>query len=116
MQDRPYQQLYLDALNAAHCNLDQISQELTRLSTRKQLLQTAVKALASVINQGNSSDESLEEVAGDSLEHGSVTAISNPHSSDHVSAPTPSEFTRGSDSAEEAMQRRIDYALGRAVA
>ena len=64
MQDRPYQHAYLDALNAAHSDLEQISQELTRLLTRKQLLQTAIKSLASVINQGNDSDEFLEEVAG----------------------------------------------------
>jgi hypothetical protein len=132
MPEGRFQSSYGDALKSAISDLELISEEWKKLQTRGDILQSALDALAEVLQSeghpdgpGGGPDHDWQELPQqygtpiqDSpvsvLEHSAVPVLE--HSAVPVLEPCTVAFIRGSESEQDALQRRIRHALGQAVA
>jgi ABC-type transporter Mla subunit MlaD len=116
MYERPHQSAYCDALGTAHSELEEISETLKQLETRRGLLEKVIEALSPCVNTADAAVERGKQPMSASVESVVPAATQEQTSLHEVQESLPSTFAQGSHSPKDAMQRRIDYALGLAVA
>jgi len=116
MHDQAHLDAYVDAQNAAHSELEQLSEELTQLWIRKDLLEKAVETLAAFADREDRPAESFEHFSTPPVESSRIALVPDPPPSFQSVEPATPEFADRDESARDALQRRINSALGLAVA
>ena len=113
MQDLTHRSSYISGLSAAHSHLEQIPDEVKRLSTRRDCLRTALEDFT---NSGSRSDRRQAETASwNSDESPKSASISSSNAHRFLSHPLKADFVKGPGSAGEEINRRIHYALGLSI-
>ena len=126
MEHRAYLDAYLDAQNTAQSELEQVSEELNQLWIRKGQLERAVETLPTLADPEErlvEINEIIEQSSSAPVESQSApvvptpgAAAPDPETALHVLESALHAYVARSESPRDAMQRRIDSALGLKVA
>jgi hypothetical protein len=97
-----HQNAYRDALMTAQAELGKVAEDFKQLQIKKARLERVIQTLSPLVDPGEIHAEPGTQPNTDSVQHDSE--------------PSFGKFGPGSESPADEMQRRINYALGSAVA